>query len=107
MEEASTPVADAVVKGQCGRVYLKVLQGSHGAVSSLKMPVGTVRQGRMVDGVRTEGGCFLGPLAEGGTVIRNEKTEKIWLLSIVCLSEAVLRVLQDPFKVLLFVFSLY
>lgn len=46
----------------------------------------------MVDGVRIEGGCFLGFLVEGGIVIRNEKTEKIWFFFIVCLFEAVLRV---------------
>lgn len=36
-----------------------------------------------MDGVRTEEGWLLGGMAEGGAVIRDEQTEKAWLLSIV------------------------
>lgn len=100
-----TPGAGAVVKGRCGGVYLKVLQGSHWAVVRLKMHFEGVRRDRMMDRVRIEEGRLLGTLAEGSTVIRIEQMEKAWILSIVHLSEAALRVLQDPFKVLLFMFS--
>lgn len=105
-EEASTPVADAVVKGLCGSVYLNVLQESHREIGRLKMHFKRVRQDWMMDGVRTEEGWLLGGLAEGGAVIRDEQTEKAWLLHR-SLSEAALRVLQDLFKVLLFVLSSY
>lgn len=59
----------------------------------------------MMDGVKTEEVWLLGPLADGGAIIRDEQRGR--RPGFYPSFEAGLRVLWDVFKVLLFVFSSY